>query len=344
MMSSYESWVERNQAWVLPLVDTSRSLTMFLPGRLNANEVRTEATYTLFNLITLYHNRILDRSPSASIQGFYSCQLKCANETSGTKRAKTILSVFHYTEVCLEMMITQLAHARLKSTAQAQRVKWIGVLAIEVIKSLCKLFLLIKNKGRMLLMPSNEELERLTLTIKGEKYIKELNESEHKHPYRDILEMYAQHGRAGHPHGIFSPPPEHPRDRSSYCPSKTAILAELLYIFRPCLYVAGVMLNGLTSWRPYFLSLFVDILARILVGRSSALSPCQSQEVVRRLMGYGYYLVRDPFFSRFTKLPLTVLVEGIKKLPLIGPILGMISELLISLQQHYFYTSASSAS
>ena len=102
LKASYEEWVRKEQKWLLPLLDTARNLTLFLPGRFSDTELRSEASqprtlrcreedhsgrrpthrpvadaalpvlvvavYTALNLLTVYHDYILDRScplPSA---------------------------------------------------------------------------------------------------------------------------------------------------------------------------------------------------------------------------------------------------------------------------------------
>ena len=44
--ASYEEWVRREQKWLLPLLDTARNLTLFLPGRFSDTELRSEASQT----------------------------------------------------------------------------------------------------------------------------------------------------------------------------------------------------------------------------------------------------------------------------------------------------------
>ena len=43
LKESYERWVRSEQKWLLPLLDTARNLTLFLPGRFSDTELRSEA-------------------------------------------------------------------------------------------------------------------------------------------------------------------------------------------------------------------------------------------------------------------------------------------------------------
>lgn len=57
------------------------------------------------------------------------------------------------------------------------------------------------------------------------------------------------------------------------------LTAEILHIIRPALYVTGVLRYSLRSWKPFFMALFADVLSRVVIERSTVLSPRQRQEV-----------------------------------------------------------------
>jgi hypothetical protein len=44
LKQSYERWVRSEYKWLLPLLDTARNLTLFLPGRFSDSELRSEGS------------------------------------------------------------------------------------------------------------------------------------------------------------------------------------------------------------------------------------------------------------------------------------------------------------
>ena len=63
LKDGYEAWVRREQKWLLPLLDTARNLTLFLPGRFSDTELRSEArTQPQHRLTAHHHPSSLDRA------------------------------------------------------------------------------------------------------------------------------------------------------------------------------------------------------------------------------------------------------------------------------------------
>ena len=134
-IESYNAFCRDNHSFVLPLFETARSLTLFLPGRFNESEVRSESLYCVINLLTLYHERLAQDSESWTPRGTFSSQILCLKDNLKTKTCKTILSILYYTEVLAEMIA--LRYGR----------KWSIVLGIESTKALARAVLLHHNNG-----------------------------------------------------------------------------------------------------------------------------------------------------------------------------------------------------
>jgi len=123
--------------------------------------------------------------------------------------------------------------------------------------------------------------------------------------------------------------------------SVTSAAAEILYAARPVVYCASrsVFLDP-GDWRPLLLSACCDIASRGLMPAVTEAS--EKREIQNRNFRYLFYLARSPLFEALVKTPLLKVIAVLARIPLFGSLLGSILELLICLQPHYFYTSASS--
>ena len=327
----YEQWVRREYKWLLPLLDTARNLTLFLPGRFADGELRSEALYATLNLLTVYHDHILHRARAVT------CELQCGPQTPTVRQLQTVLTFLHYTEVLIEMTTNSLT--RHLPPEERHRRKWQVLSLIEGVKALCRLCMLVNNGGRMLAPPTQQQLNAQTL---ANQHTHNLNNhtSPVQHPPpppSELVSLYLSHGRNNaHPHGKFAlpappPPPATP----------TSTLAETLYLTRPLVYCLLRLHTAHGAWPPFLASLAMDVASRLLYGRWERLSGEQRVELSRRLLWWSLYLLRSPVFEQYVQARLVRVGEVVGKVPLLGMIGTNVVDLILSLQQHYFYTSAS---
>lgn len=153
--------------------------------------------------------------------------------------------------------------------------------------------------------------------------------------------------------------------------SRTVILGELLHILRPVIYTLALKRWGRTSWKPFFLSLFIDLSSWQATARGAAQSAHAAHraathpsvkgtslellfslqamqwrredldELTRRKLLLVYYLMRDPMFGRWTVRGLRRWERMVERVPLVGWMTGKGVEILVGAQQLYSYTCAS---
>jgi hypothetical protein len=153
--------------------------------------------------------------------------------------------------------------------------------------------------------------------------------------------------------------------------SRTVILGELLHILRPVIYTLALKKWGRTSWKPYLLSLFIDLSSWQATAGGAAQSAHAARhaathpsvkgtslellfslqamqwrredldELTRRKLLLGYYLLRDPMFGRWTVRGLRRWERVVERVPLVGWMTGKGVEILVGAQQLYSYTCAS---
>ncbi|CAN4125758.1 unnamed protein product [Withania somnifera] len=130
------------------------------------------------------------------------------------------------------------------------------------------------------------------------------------------------------------------------------VTGETLFVLRPLIYVLLVRKYGTRSWFPWFISLAVDlignsILSVITMSQDSKkdqhfqFSKAEKEELKRRKLLWVLYLMRDPFFSKYTRRRLERTQKIVEPVPVVGFFAEKLIELLIGAQTRYTYMSGS---
>ncbi|XP_059634080.1 peroxisome biogenesis protein 16 [Cornus florida] len=130
------------------------------------------------------------------------------------------------------------------------------------------------------------------------------------------------------------------------------MMGEVMFITRPLIYVLLIRKYGIRSWFPWFVSLAVDlvgvgILSQITMSghrkkdQQFHLSSSEKDEVKRRRLLWALYLMRDPFFSKYTRQKLERTEKLLEPVPIVGFLTAKIIELIIGAQTRYTYMSGS---
>jgi len=162
------------------------------------------------------------------------------------------------------------------------------------------------------------------------------------------------------------------KDSSVFCykAGQTMLLiGEMLYLIRPVICVFALRKYGSRSWKPWLISLGMDVCSRFLLSRgesimkytgvnkSSELSiqdqllsyltmvrnfqwnPIEKKEMKRRKTLFLIYLMRSPIFEIITKPGLDSTQKLVSCIPVLGKAIGKALELLYGVQRYYVYTS-----
>ncbi|KAK9812655.1 hypothetical protein WJX72_001406 [[Myrmecia] bisecta] len=149
------------------------------------------------------------------------------------------------------------------------------------------------------------------------------------------------------------------------------VVGELLHILRPLLYVMALRRSGRTSWKPWLLSLGLDLASSKLITAGASIAqqaaeeavndpslqfgsiavlynlqafrwtPAEQRERLRRRLLLMYYLLRSPFFERYTRRGVSTVQRIAHPIPLLGTLASKAVEILFGIQQYYTYTGAS---
>nr|CAD7439306.1 unnamed protein product [Timema bartmani] len=126
-----------------------------------------------------------------------------------------------------------------------------------------------------------------------------------------------------HKVGIIQNPPVTPLKRQS--------ASDTLYVVKPLLHLGSMYYCGQKDWKPWLLSLAADL-------TRGNLSQRQRLELSRRTIALLLYLLRSPFFDKYTKHHLLRLLNTLSKhVPLMGLVLTPLAQYLPMWQDTYFY-------
>ncbi|XP_055817370.1 peroxisome biogenesis protein 16 isoform X2 [Solanum dulcamara] len=130
------------------------------------------------------------------------------------------------------------------------------------------------------------------------------------------------------------------------------VTGETMFVLRPLIYVLLVRKYGTRSWFPWFISLAVDLignsmLSAITMSQDSRkdqhfqFSKSEKDELKRRKLLWVLYLMRDPFFNKYTRRRLESTQKIVEPVPIVGFFAEKLIELLIGAQTRYTYMSGS---
>ncbi|KAG0554702.1 hypothetical protein KC19_12G112100 [Ceratodon purpureus] len=349
-MEAYKDWVRKNRLWLSSLESLANTMTWFLPERFATSELAPEAMSTMVGLITVMNEHIVATAPETTPNG-----LRIPPLEDPSFPWPLLLSVVKEVEVFVEMSSEHFL---------GKDKKWTPVATVEALKAFMRLLVLYKSGFKMLIdggeTPNNEEKSESThcdvpgrpQTLASSSYQPRAIQAMNK--YRDNVGarpswLAAKPIAPPPPVPYFQPKPSTPVD-------KVMVLGEVLLILRPFLYVMMIRRHGLRSWRPWLSALAVDATGMAILyaatlfpgqvfgSKSTSRNPPSKQEkneLTRRQVQWALYLMRSPFFERYTQRRLERVEKTLKPVPLFGSLAGKAVELIQGVQAFYSYTAGS---
>lgn len=367
-MEHYKKWVRRNKDYVHSLESLANGLTWLLPERFSSSEIAPEAVTAFVGTLTAINQHIIDSAPIQTNRGpVDSSSLPWSLYISALKELETLVEV------------------------AAQHIygddkKWDFIAITEATKVLFRLALF-RDSGYKMLLHGGETLnpEKGPTDIDpqnglgghvrpggrhgpGNYYGPAIQNLEGR--ALSALSRFGENARmVSDPSGLTK---LHHQHNANSNPSASAVkrptlstvlsergffgglflLAEVLHITRPLIYVLFIRKYGVRSWIPWLLSLGVDLTGMTLLflvkhpSYSSEnghlpLSTLEENEVRRRKLLWAFYLMRDPFFTKYTRQRFEKTEKFLEHVPIIGFLTAKAFELVIGAQTRYTYMSGS---
>ncbi|XP_034246926.1 peroxisomal membrane protein PEX16 [Thrips palmi] len=322
LYNTYKKWVSDNPLMASDFETTAKWISYIFAGRIQSSSVITELVYSLSNLLVLFNDCIINESR------------RTLPVTSGAS-LKAWLTVLEYAEVFLEITA---------KSVWGERGRWILIAIVQAFKCLARMSLLLTHKEQMVQMPPIAPLKRRTI----------LSQENQDTPttigfslksgriVRCVNSATPAHLRSWKPPAFTATQPD------GSVPDKVLdsnlLFAEAIYIMKPVLHLCSMMRFGPKAWRPYVLSLVLDVASLQMFRRAdkakigSALSPRQKMELSRREVALLLYLLRSPFYDKYSKRRIQKLLDAFSNnLPLVGYILRPLAQYIPHWQETYFY-------
>ncbi|CAH0401776.1 unnamed protein product [Chilo suppressalis] len=315
----YKRWVINNPNLVTDVETVATWSSYFVAGKINKSPIVSELVYSLSKLLSLFNDRLIKEAYGGAVH-YYGL----------SDQIKLCLTVIHYCEVFVELVVKQKC---------GSRGKWTAATLIQLFKCSSALILLYKYKELPIQHPPIPALQR-----------KKFTEGKETDENSNAFFTLRRSGRVvrkvdGAPPVSFRDwqPIKVKDDNKQTLDINNLLLAESLHILKPLIHLSAMRVFGTKAWKQWLVALGLDLASMKLYNRHMQdLSYEQRLEISRRKLGLVLYLLRSPMYNGYSKNVIESILSSLSnKLPMAGFICGPIIQYLSHWQEIYFYMWAS---
>eukprot|EP00088_Acartia_fossae_P017968 TRINITY_DN2029_c0_g1_i10.p1 TRINITY_DN2029_c0_g1~~TRINITY_DN2029_c0_g1_i10.p1 ORF type:complete len:312 (-),score=39.35 TRINITY_DN2029_c0_g1_i10:424-1359(-) len=303
LIEKYRLWAANNPSLIQDVEIFLRGFSYFLSGYIK-EIVISEFVYSLAQLISVLHSRIIKRNAAVS--------------PSVVSLLEDLLRVLKCVEVFLEIAALRLG---------GPKARWIVLISLQLVKGCMKLVIL-KKTGRIL-KPLDQERKNNDLQKVGGQYYTLPCSGRRIRTLQAGPPMYER---------TWQPPG--PMNSNSLHLTTMQYSGEILYILKPVLHLAAVGKCGEQAWAPFLLAMSLDFASQVALGSKNQ-SREHREEVLRRWFSLANYCLRSPFYDRKSKYVILGFLRCVEKcLPLGGGLVASIREYIPEYVKIYSYVWA----
>ncbi|XP_062052243.1 peroxisomal biogenesis factor 16 isoform X2 [Lepus europaeus] len=298
---------------------------MCLTGRFADSHELSELVYSASNLLVLLNDAILRKELRKKLPVSLTQQ-----------KLLTWLSVLECVEVFMEM-------GAAKVWGEVGR--WLVIALIQLAKAVLRMLMLIWFKAGLQTSPPIVPLDRETQAQAPDTDHGPGGQESYVGKRSNRVVRTLQNTPALHARHWGAPQQREGRQQQvepSVPPTPLGLqetIAESLYIARPLLHLLSLGLWGQRSWTPWLLAGVVDVTSLSLLNDRKGLTRRERLELRRRTIMLLYYLLRSPFYDRFSEARILFLLQLLTDhVPGIGLVARPLMDYLPTWQKIYFYS------
>ncbi|KAK7486694.1 hypothetical protein BaRGS_00022095 [Batillaria attramentaria] len=339
LIEEYKQAVVNNPQLVTQLESGFRVASYLVAGRFNDSQVLSELFYTASNLIVMLNDAILRKSSTLVpklVQHFVFTLGVDVNQ----KRLMQVITVLEYVEVFVEMTAQRL---------WGQTGRWVAITAIQVVKAAARYLLLTYFKAGIQPVPPITPLNRRL-------FCQDLQQQQEEQQRKEQVPFTVTLKRSGKTMRTLAMTPqlshrdwrlpglgkqETAKSRENFSPTplnQQRTLGETIHIFKPLVHLSSLYMFGLSSWKPWLLSGGLDVTSLCLMGDPKDLNPNEQGEMRRRCLMLLLYLLRSPFYDRYSQARIIMLLKLMAdNIPGVSLLMRPLLDYLPQWQKVYFY-------
>ncbi|PFH54439.1 hypothetical protein AMATHDRAFT_134433 [Amanita thiersii Skay4041] len=357
-LARYEAFLIKNVSAISSLESSLRSITWFLPGRFKDAELASEALSALLNVMSMYHDTLLAKFVRSDPK--YKPLIPASLHTRFTtawiekdvlyKWAARALEFIRYTELLIEMGLRRKV---------SSRIRWRGVILLEILKATLRLILLRVTRRPLLSPPIPErDLDPAALPPSSNASSPTLAPSSPSLSPPPTPDHLKNNHMPLRPHLLLDDANKSNQSVSfiedyllpkaltpsavkpalalvNTLSSPTDWIAEAIYILRPLVY-ACLVVSDRRSNRPLITALFMEILSRNLRRTPPPSASLERMEHARRDRDMLWYLLRGSIWGAYTRPKLEGFVDKTAHAPIMGLFGALIKDWIPLIDEYYY--------